>query len=109
MITIDIKELKENIQVAKDSLDSLDSFLVNAADDFLLDNSGEITKQLQEMEKQADKLQSAYDFINYNVKEGIYDEDQFENMTPEQLIEFADKEDTRATMAYEAQKEEGLE
>ncbi len=109
MITIDIKELKENIQVAKDSLDSLDSFLVNEADDFLLDNSGEITKQLQEMEKQADKLQSAYDFINYNVKEGIYDEDQFENMTPEQLIEFADKEDTRATMAYEAQKEEGLE
>lgn len=51
-------------------------------------------------------LEDAMSFINYNIKEGIYAPEDFEGMTPEQLIEFYHKEEARAQGAYDSSREE---
>lgn len=58
-----------------------------------------------EKEKFEKKLKWAKDFINFNIKAGVYDEEQFEGMKDYQLIEFVETEEARADMAYEAWKE----
>ena len=51
-------------------------------------------------------LQQAKDFINYNVKEGVYDETVIDGMTDDKIIEFAEEEDARAEMYYSSMQEE---
>jgi hypothetical protein len=52
-----------------------------------------ITKiEYQEQQEKAKKLQWAKDFLSYNVKEGIYDPDYFDDMTDDEIINFAQHE-----------------
>lgn len=41
-------------------------------------------------------LKEAKEYINYGIKEGIYESEQFEKMTDQQLINFSEKESARA-------------
>lgn len=41
-------------------------------------------------------IEEAKQCLNYNIKEGVYDSDQFDGWTDEQLIEFAARETNRA-------------
>lgn len=54
-------------------------------------------------------IQDAKDFIGYNIKEGVYDPEQFEGWADAQLIEFAEHEEGKAQwmadQAYEMQEE----
>ena len=52
-------------------------------------------------------LQQAMDFISYNVKEGVYDETVLDGMSDGEIIEFAEREEVRAQMAYDNAKDEG--
>jgi|WetSurMetagenome_2_1015567.scaffolds.fasta_scaffold111706_4 hypothetical protein len=51
-------------------------------------------------------LQQAKDFINYNIKEGIYEAEDFKGMTNGELIGFAEDEDMRAELAFDALKDD---
>lgn len=42
------------------------------------------------------QLQDAMEFINYNIKEGVYEQEQFDDMTDEEIVVFARKEEARA-------------
>lgn len=41
-------------------------------------------------------LEEAKEFINYNIKEGVYSPEDFEEMSDEELIEFAEYEEGKA-------------
>lgn len=47
------------------------------------------------------KLEWAKDYIAYGVKEGFFEAEDFKNMSDEDLIKFAEEEDTFATYFYE--------
>jgi hypothetical protein len=51
-------------------------------------------------------LEDAKQFINYNIKEGVYEAEDFDGMSDTELIAFADREDMRALAAYESWKDE---
>ena len=38
------------------------------------------------------RLQAAKQYLGYGIQEGYYDQEQFENMTDEELIKFAEYE-----------------
>ncbi len=51
-------------------------------------------------------IDDAKAFIRYNIKEGVYEAEQFEGMTDEELIKFAENETDRGEAYYESQKED---
>ena len=52
------------------------------------------------------KLQEAKDYINYGIKEDIYDPEMFVDMTDAKLIKFAEHEIERADAYYNSHKDE---
>ena len=51
------------------------------------------------------RLQSVIDFLNFHTKEGIYDQEFFDGMTDEEILEFVDYEAIRTDIAIEDYKE----
>ena len=54
-------------------------------------------------------LKDALEFINYGIKEGFYSPEQFEGMTDQELIDFADKEEAKAEAWADSMKENGVD
>ena len=52
------------------------------------------------------KLEEAKHYINYGIKEGYFDEEQFEGMSDEELIAFATDASARGDNEAEAQLEQ---
>jgi len=52
------------------------------------------------------KLEDAIDYINYGIKEGYYDPDDFRDWTDKKLIEFAERESARADAAVDVERED---
>ena len=50
-------------------------------------------------------LEDAKNYIGYGIKNGSWDESQFDEMTDAEMIEFAEKEADRSDAAYDAYKE----
>lgn len=48
------------------------------------------------------RLSDAEDYINYGIKEGYFDEDQFIGMSEDELIEFAEKAMEEAEWYYDS-------
>jgi hypothetical protein len=55
------------------------------------------------------ELQTAIDYINYGIKEGIYEEDILKGKTDEEIIKFANSEMARGDYEAEASYEEMIE
>ena len=51
-------------------------------------------------------IEEAKEYINFGIKEGVYEPEQFEGMTDEWLIEFATREGDRGDAQAESQEEE---
>ena len=54
-------------------------------------------------------IEDAKAYINYGIKNGNYDAEQFEGMTDKELINFAFMEEMRADAAYDAWREQEAE
>jgi hypothetical protein len=54
------------------------------------------------------RLQNAIDFINFNIKFGVYGEDLFDEMTDDELLKFVEYETARADLAVDDYKENYL-
>jgi hypothetical protein len=51
------------------------------------------------------RSQNARDFINFNIKYGVYEQELFDGMTDEELINFVEYENARADLAIDDYKE----